>query len=71
MHFWAGNAMTRDPKAKALYAAQRARGHSHGRALRGLADRLLSVLIAMLRARTVYDPERRQIRAAASDPLAT
>jgi len=63
--------MTRDPKAKALYAAQRARGHSHGRALRGLADRLLSVLVAMLRSQSLYDPERRQIGAATTQVVAT
>lgn len=71
VHFWAGNAMTRDPKAKALYAAQRARGHTHGRALRGLADRLLGVLLAMLRTGTLYDAERRQTRAATSEIFAT
>jgi hypothetical protein len=37
-------------------AALRAKGHSHGRALRGVADRLLAVLIAMLRSGTLYDP---------------
>jgi transposase len=71
VHFWAGTAMTRDPKAKALYAAQRSRGHTHGRALRGLADRLLGVLLAMLRTGTVYDPKRRQVPAAPEEALPT
>ncbi len=42
------------------YAALRQAGHSHGRATRGVADRWLAVLIAMLRAGTLYDPERRE-----------
>ncbi len=41
-----------------MYTAARARGQSHGRALRGLADRLLRMLMAMLRSRTLYDPEK-------------
>jgi transposase len=49
----------RDPLAKAHYAALRQRGHSHGRALRTIGDRLLQVLIAMLESRTLYDPGRR------------
>jgi transposase len=58
MYHWAFASMQRTPYGRAVYAAARARGHSHGRALRGLADRLLRVLIAMLRTRTPYDPQR-------------
>jgi transposase len=58
-HHWAQNCILRDPQAKAHYASLRAKGHTHGRALRGVADRLLSMLIAMLRARTLFDPSRR------------
>ncbi len=47
-----------DPAWKARYAALRARGQSHGRACRGVADSLLRVAIAMLRTRTLYDPAR-------------
>jgi transposase len=50
----ARNNMIRDPLGKKRYDALRARGHSHGRALRGLADRLLKILIAMLRTQTEY-----------------
>jgi hypothetical protein len=39
----------------------RSKGHSHGRALRGLADRLLALLCAMLRSGTAYDVSRRQL----------
>jgi transposase len=37
------------------YAEHRQRGHSHGRALRGIADRLLRILMGMLRSGTLYD----------------
>lgn len=47
-------AMQRDEDCKRRYADQRHRGHSHGRALRGVADRLLRILCAMLRTRTLY-----------------
>jgi transposase len=47
-----------DPYGRELYAALRQRGHSHGRALRTIGDRLLRILIAMLRTGTLYDPTR-------------
>ena len=47
-----------DDAARQYYAALRARGHSHGRALRSVADRWLPILMAMLKTRTVYDPTR-------------
>jgi len=34
----------------------RQRGHSHGRALRTVADRLLSVACTLLEQQTVFDP---------------
>jgi transposase len=40
------------------YAALRARGHSHGRALRTVADRLLGIACVMLTNRTMFDPEK-------------
>ena len=55
LYHWARVASQHDPSTKARYAALRAKGHTHGRALRGLADRLLSTLIAMLRSGTLYD----------------
>lgn len=48
-----------DPRSKHHYARLRQVGHNHGRALRGVADRLLSVLIAMLKSGQTYDPNRR------------
>jgi hypothetical protein len=57
-------AMT-DPRFRALLASARARGQSHARALRGVADRWLDTLFALLRQRTTYDASRWQPRAAA------
>jgi len=58
-YHWARTSMQRDPRAKQLYAEMRRRGHSHGRALRGLADRNLAMLISMLKSGTLYDPAKR------------
>jgi len=55
-----GRVATRcDPRAKQHYRELRARGHSHGRAVRGVVDRLLKVMLAVLRSAQPYDPERR------------
>lgn len=54
VHYWIHSAIGKDPNVKAKYAAHRARGHSHGRAIRGVGDRMLGVLVAMLRTGTLY-----------------
>jgi transposase len=59
LHYWAQTSVQHDAAGAALYARLRARGCSHGRALRGVGDRLLAVLMAMLRTQTLYDPARR------------
>lgn len=59
MHHWASNAVHRDQRAKSHYATLRAAGHSYARALRGVMDRLIRVLFAMLQGGTLYDSERR------------
>jgi transposase len=59
-YHWARTAIQRDPRSQAHYRALRQRGRSHGRALRGVVDRLLNVAVAMLRAGTLYDPALRQ-----------
>ena len=41
-----------------LYAALKAKGQRHGRAMRSIGDRLLRMLVAMLRDRTCYDASR-------------
>src|SRR5271166_3411797 len=45
-----------DTASKAKYATLRGRGHSHGRALRSVADRLLNVACAMLKNGTLFNP---------------
>lgn len=58
-YHWARVSMQVDAVSREHYRQLRARGHSHGRALRGVADRLLAVLCAMLRSRTLFDPTLR------------
>jgi transposase len=60
VYHWARVSTQVDPLSRAHYTALRHRGHSHPRALRGVADRLLSILIAMLRTGTLYDASRRR-----------
>lgn len=60
---WARTSLQHDAHRRAHYERLRGR-HRHARALRGVADRLLSVLVAMLTAGTLYDPSRRQAIAA-------
>jgi transposase len=56
VYHWARTAMQNDPTSRAKYAALRSRGHSHGRALRSVGDRLLNVACAMLKAGTIFNP---------------
>ena len=48
----------RDAAALAHYSALRKRGKSHGQATRSVADRLLRIMVAMLKNGTLYDPSR-------------
>lgn len=57
-YHWARVSTTVDAAARTYYATLRARGHTHGRALRSVADRWLRILMAMLKQRTLYDPTR-------------
>lgn len=50
---WARNSIRLDARCGAHYRRLRER-HGHARALRGVADRLLRVLVAMLTTRTLY-----------------
>lgn len=59
IYHWSRVSTQCDPRSKEHYAQLRAKGYSHGRALRGVADRLLAVLVAMLASGTTYDPKRR------------
>jgi transposase len=56
VYHWARVSTQRDPRTRASYAAARQRGHSHARALRGVADRLLRILIALLDRGQLFDP---------------
>ena len=58
LYHWSRVAVQQDPISKANYKALRGRGHSHGRALRSGADRLLAIACAMLRDGTRFDPSR-------------
>ena len=59
VYHWARVAMQVDPQSKKRYLALRQRGHSHGRALRTLADRLLAIACAMLKSQTLFDPNHK------------
>jgi transposase len=65
MYHWARVAVVRDPRSKQRYAALRARGCSHGRALRSVADRLLKLLCTLLRRQVPFDPNHNAKEAAA------
>ena len=56
VYHWARVAVQHDPRSRAKYAELRRRGHSHGRALRSVADRLLNVACAMLKTGTTFNP---------------
>jgi len=64
LYHWARVSVQVDPHLRVHYERLRHGGHDHARALRGVADRSLSVLMAMLLSRTLYDPERRHEKAA-------
>src|SRR3954462_8053740 len=54
---WARVAVLNDPKCRRRYAALRARGHSYGRALRSVADRLLGMACVLLQRQVLFDPD--------------
>lgn len=54
-YHWARVGAQRDPASRAYYATLRGRGHSHGRALRSVADRLLRILITLLKQGQLFD----------------
>lgn len=63
IYHWARVSVQVDARCRAHYDRLRQR-HDHARALRGVADRSLAILMAMLASRTLYDPERRREKAA-------
>ena len=58
VYHWSRVAIQHDPISRRRYAALRRRGHGHGRALRGVGDRLLAVACTMLANRSLFDPNR-------------
>lgn len=59
VHHWANRSIICDPRSREHYDRLRGAVHHHARAVRGLADRLLALLIAMLKKGERYDPARR------------
>jgi len=59
-YHWARTGAQKDPTSRAYYAKLRARGHSHGRALRSVADRLLRILMTLLTRGQLFDSAHRQ-----------
>ena len=57
--YWLRAAIQNDREIRCRYEALRKRGHSYGRALRGVADRLLELACVLLRRRELFDPTRR------------
>ncbi len=68
--YWATSSLCCDSRSRRQYDALRAAGHLHARALRGLADRLLGVLIALLKTQKTFDRARRA-GTLANNPLIT
>ncbi len=48
-----------DPRAREQYQRLKAAGHNHARAVRGVGDRLLRLVVTLLKNGELYDPQRR------------
>lgn len=59
-YHWGRVGAQQDPATRAYYATLRARGHSHGRALRSVADRLLRILMTLLEHGQPFNPTHGQ-----------
>jgi transposase len=60
-YWWAERSVREEDRSRAHYRRLRQRGHNHARALRGVGDRLLAMLMALLKAGTLYDAARRAV----------
>ncbi len=58
-YIWAQVSIRDDARSRRHYDQLRQRGHSHARALRGVADRLLKLLMVLLDTGMLYDADRR------------
>ncbi|HSU32763.1 MAG TPA: IS110 family transposase [Bryobacteraceae bacterium] len=59
-YHWARTSVQRDANSRSHYDRLRQAGHNHGRALRGVCDRLITILMAVLRTGKPYNPEIRR-----------
>jgi transposase len=59
--YWSSRSIMFDARSRQHYDRLRAAGHAHARALRGVADRLLAVLMTILKSGTPYDADRRRV----------
>jgi transposase len=66
VYHWARVAIQHDPVSRCRYSRLRSRGHSHGRALRAVGDRLLYVLCTMLERQTLFDVNHKAAQTAAA-----
>jgi transposase len=66
MYHWGRVAIVHDLKSRQRYAALRARGCSHGRALRSVVDRLLKLLCTLLQRQVLFDPNHNAQEAVAA-----
>ena len=55
VYHWARVASQSNARTRTHYARLRAKGHGHARALRGVGDRLLKMLVAILKSGKLYD----------------
>ena len=62
VYHWARVASQSNARTRTHYARLRAKGHGHARTLRGVADRLLKMLVAILKSGKVYDSKRHNKR---------
>lgn len=67
-YHWGRVGIQHDPSSRAYYAALRARGHSHGRALRSVVDRALRLLMHLLARGECFNPAHRPVAMAAACP---
>jgi transposase len=66
IYHWARVASQRDAACCRRYGELRRRGHSHGRALRTVGDRLLAVACTLLQRQTLFNPSYTALPAAAA-----
>jgi transposase len=59
VYHWARISVQHDPRSFAQYRRLRSAGHNYSRTLRGVSDRLLALLCAMLRDQKAYESDRR------------